>query len=220
MNILNNIKQICYDKDLSPDDLLSYVCIDENRIKLLENNETEFYASEIALIAKALKVDIDTLFNYIDNIKNGIEKKEDCEEECFVLQRNYRSREPIKRVILEYRPDKLENYEVNSNLPLKTFNSKKYKELQSMLPEEVTLVLELENTEITEDEFEVAKYWLKYFNVHFKIFGLSMEPIISRPRCSKTLELNFEFYNLHIRDRFNVRYKTPYHIYLTRLINK
>lgn len=101
---------------------------------------------------------------------------------------------------------------------LVTFRGKKYRELQALLPAEITLALELNNTEITDDEFAVAKDWIRYFNNHFKQYGFSKYPDIDLAQCSKTLRFNFGLYidNFDNDNHFDYKFKTPYIIYLKR----
>lgn len=104
---------------------------------------------------------------------------------------------------------------------LVTFRGKKYRELQALLPAEITLALELNNTEITDDEFAVAKDWIRYFNNHFKKYGFTKYPEIIFARCSKSLKLDFGLYiaNFDEETRFDYKLKTPYIIYLHRDIS-
>lgn len=102
-----------------------------------------------------------------------------------------------------------------------TFRGKKYKELQSLLPKEITLALELNNTEISDDEFAVAKDWIQYFNNHFKKNGFSKCPEIMFAKCSKSLTLDFGLYRVNFDEesRYDYKFKTPYIIYLNRNIS-
>ena len=119
-----------------------------------------------------------------------------------------------------------ENKLIFNNFPLEkrkliTFRGKKYKELQALLPTEITLALELENTEITDDEFAVAKDWIRYFNNHFKKYGFTKYPEIIFARCSKSLKLDFGLYiaNFDKDTRYDYKFKTPYIVYLNRDIS-
>ena len=69
------------------------------------------------------------------------------------------------------------------------------KEIQNRLPEKISIYDET-TFEFTDDEFVGILCWIKYFNGHFKEYGMETLPKIVFPIISKRLRLDFGLYNI------------------------